>query len=256
LHSNRKYSSLVASFEQVRATSPESDLRLIFDSLQIPHQAARREFLLQVKKELGLLSTHKESSSKMCLRSNKSRKDTNSTNKNKDPESKKPCVQKPTQQRPQKTKRLIQNFAEPPSKKQKFNDDFTPEERAFFEGKSTTIDLTCETATDHYVTSDLEMALKLQAEFDRETPVQKETFECPICYEQIPIDQQFLYSNCPHTQCRDCVTTYFTRQIENQVYPITCVLCKQPVAFGDLELLLPESLLAKYQLLSQTGQKY
>lgn len=87
-----------------------------------------------------------------------------------------------------------------------------------------------------------------------------EAYECPICFDEKPIDSKFIYQNCEHVQCRECASEFFSRQIQHN-NKINCVLCQKEgtlsrcflcaslsslVAILDLELVLPNDLVTKY----------
>lgn len=164
-------------------------------------------------------------------------------------------VAKPkTPSKPPKTKTPAKKVKKPVNDDDEFEDwrlFAVLEEQEKKEREKQLIDLTTRSDNDAIVPMmtdsdvDLELALKLQSEFDKEGPA-REQFECPICFDEKPVDFKFIYSNCPHSQCRDCVQEYFTGLIGKKIHPIVCVICKQQVSDFDLGLVLDETKMEEY----------
>lgn len=84
--------------------------------------------------------------------------------------------------------------------------------------------------------SDLELALLMQNEFDNEDKqlaaqmqqlleVKQATFDCGICFDQLPLDDAARLQGCQHIFCRECIRGYITSKLNEKKYPIPCPMC-------------------------------
>ncbi|KAH7320373.1 hypothetical protein B0J17DRAFT_621772 [Rhizoctonia solani] len=82
----------------------------------------------------------------------------------------------------------------------------------------------------------LELALRLQQEFDHETSqitlgealaksMEQRQFECMICMETCPDEDIARIDGCEHSCCRDCMRGHIQSKVEERRYPIPCPLC-------------------------------
>ncbi|CAE6410625.1 unnamed protein product [Rhizoctonia solani] len=82
----------------------------------------------------------------------------------------------------------------------------------------------------------LELALRLQREFDDETAkvsmgeslaksMERATFDCGICMDTFTDEAIARIDGCGHSCCRDCMRSSIQSKIEERRYPIPCPFC-------------------------------
>jgi hypothetical protein len=80
------------------------------------------------------------------------------------------------------------------------------------------------------------LANKMQADFSAEDSdlrgqlhglrsSQPATFECGICFDELPMDYVCVIDDRGHNVCRACLKDYITAQLQEHRFPIFCPLC-------------------------------
>uniref|UniRef100_A0A6B2L571 RBR-type E3 ubiquitin transferase n=1 Tax=Arcella intermedia TaxID=1963864 RepID=A0A6B2L571_9EUKA len=84
---------------------------------------------------------------------------------------------------------------------------------------------------------------------DQYDPVNKTSFRCPICYEEIPKGSGYIYQQCGHQYCGDCLNGYYTELITNgKVNEVKCPdpSCLIECTYEDIQFIVSQELLLKY----------
>lgn len=84
---------------------------------------------------------------------------------------------------------------------------------------------------------------------DEYDPINKEEFECPICYCDVPVGGGYVFKDCKHRYCGSCLEAYYTTLImDGKVADITCPdkECTYKVVYNDVRYILSEDMLTKY----------
>lgn len=85
-------------------------------------------------------------------------------------------------------------------------------------------------------------AVRLHRAFDegRAAPAQRneivehtqDSFECPICMDEIPANSSARIDSCGHAFCRECLRGHVTARLDERRFPILCPTCTCPVTKG------------------------
>ncbi|KAG8684162.1 hypothetical protein FRC11_012523 [Ceratobasidium sp. 423] len=103
-------------------------------------------------------------------------------------------------------------------------------------GKSSDNESTPPTTEELDTIRSLELAARLQSEFDDETAaiskdeslaksLEQATFDCGICMDTYPDEKIALVEECGHSCCRDCMRGNIEAMIEDRRYPLPCPFC-------------------------------
>jgi len=80
-------------------------------------------------------------------------------------------------------------------------------------------------------------------------PVNKEDFDCPICFDSIAPGSGYIFQECQHQYCGECLGSYYQVLImSNKVIDIKCPNpnCEHLCTHGEIRFLLPEHLFNKF----------